>query len=105
MACRKTRGGARRITLDPCYCNAFAARALTRVPRYFFHIHDSVDFIDQEGTEFPGLEEARGEAVVTAGEILREVDRKFWNRPEWRMWVTDDAGETVCAIKFSGEQP
>ena len=36
---------------------------------------------------------------------MREVGRKFWNRPEWRMWVTDDAGETVCAIKFSGEQP
>jgi hypothetical protein len=39
------------------------------------------------------------------GRIMREVGRKFWNRPEWRMWVTDDAGETVCAIKFSGEQP
>ncbi len=81
------------------------ARALTRVPRYFFHVHDSVDIIDQEGTEFPSPEEARGEAVVTAGEILREVGRKFWNSPEWRMWVTDEAGETVCAIKFSGEQP
>jgi hypothetical protein len=75
------------------------------VPRYFFHVHDSVDIIDQEGTEFPSPEEARGEAVVTAGEILRDVGRKFWDRPEWRMWVTDEAGETVCAIKFSGEQP
>jgi hypothetical protein len=75
------------------------------VPRYFFHVHDSVDIIDKEGTEFPSLEEARGEAVVTAGEILREVGRKFWKSPEWRMWVTDEAGETVCAIKFPGERP
>ena len=72
---------------------------------YFFHVHDSVDIIDQEGTEFPSLEEARGEAVVTAGEILRDVGRKFWDRPEWRIWVTDEAGETVCALKFSGERP
>jgi hypothetical protein len=59
---KKTRvgGWARRITLDPCYRNALDARALTRVPRYFFHVHDSVDIIDREGTEFPSLEEARG---------------------------------------------
>ncbi|MDF2974565.1 MAG: hypothetical protein K0R61_5015, partial [Microvirga sp.] len=28
---------------------------MTRVPRYFFHVHDSVDIIDQDGTEFPSL--------------------------------------------------
>ena len=22
---------------------------------------------------------------------------------EWRMWVTDERGETVCVLKFSGE--
>jgi hypothetical protein len=77
---------------------------LTRVPRYFFHVHDSVDIIDQEGTEFPGLQEARGEAVVTAGEMLRDVGGRFWNSGEWRIWVTDEAGQTVCALKFSSDQ-
>ena len=43
--------------------------------------------------------------VVTAGEMLRDVGRKFWNSPEWRIWVTDEAGETVCALKFSAERP
>ena len=75
------------------------------MPRYFFHVHDSVDMIDQDGTEFPNREEARAEAVVVAGEMLRDVGGKFWNSPDWRIWVTDEAGQTVCALNFSAENP
>jgi hypothetical protein len=75
------------------------------VPRYFFHVHDSVDMIDQDGTEFSNREEARAEAVVVAGEMLRDVGGRFWNSPDWRIWVTDEAGQTVCALNFSAENP
>ena len=76
---------------------------MTRVPRYFFHVHDSVDIIDHEGTDLPGPDEARAEGIVAAGEMLRDLDGRFWNDPEWRMWVTDEAGQMVCALKFTAE--
>ena len=73
------------------------------MPRFFFHVHDDVETIDREGTELPGITEARNEAIVTAGEMLRDLDGRFWNSREWRIWVTDEAGQTVCALRFSAE--
>jgi hypothetical protein len=75
------------------------------VPRYFFHVYDSVDLLDYEGTELTGPDEARVQAVVTAGELLRDVGGRFWNSPEWQLWVIDEAGQRICALKFSAEDP
>jgi hypothetical protein len=75
------------------------------MPRYFFHVHDSVDILDDEGTDLPGPNEARVEAVVVAGAMLRDLGGRFWNSSEWRIWVVDEAGETVCALRFSAEKP
>jgi hypothetical protein len=36
--------------------------------------------------------------------MLRDVGGRFWNSRDWRLWVTDDAGQTVCALRFSAEQ-
>jgi hypothetical protein len=33
-----------------------------------------------------------------------DVGGRFWNNREWRMWVTDEAGATVCALRFSAER-
>jgi hypothetical protein len=74
-----------------------------RVPRYFFHVRDDRESIDTEGTVLSGLEEARVQAVTTSGEMLRDFSRQFWNEPEWRMWVTDETGATVCSLRFSAE--
>ena len=41
------------------------------MPRYFFHTFNGSAHPDTEGTELPGLEEAREEAVQTAGEIIQ----------------------------------
>jgi hypothetical protein len=41
---------------------------------------------------------------VAAGEMLRDVGGRFWNNREWRMWVTYEAGATVCALRFSAER-
>jgi hypothetical protein len=35
--------------------------------------------------------------------MLRDHGRGFWGGTEWRMWVTDEAGTTVCALRFSAE--
>jgi hypothetical protein len=75
------------------------------VPRYFFHVHDDVDIMDNEGTVLPGPDEARAEAVTAAGEMLRDVGGRFWKSRDWRLWVMDEAGAAVCALTFSAEKP
>jgi hypothetical protein len=42
-------------------------------------------------------------AVVASGEVLKDSGAKFWDGQEWRMWVTDEAGTTVRALRFSAE--
>jgi hypothetical protein len=73
------------------------------VPRYFFHLNDGDDHPDVEGTEFDGPTEARAQAVVALGEMLRDIDGKFWDGEEWRMTVVDWQGRTVAVLRCSGD--
>jgi hypothetical protein len=74
------------------------------MPRYFFNVVDGREFPDPEGTELAGPEEAREQAVISAGAMLKEHGREFWNHGEWRMVVVDESGATVCALRFEAEQ-
>jgi hypothetical protein len=71
--------------------------------RYFFNVHDGKDLPDDRGTELADRDEAHRQAIVTAGEILRESGRKFLRGHAWEMHVTDEAGATVCRLRFSAE--
>ena len=73
------------------------------MPRYFFHIHDREEIIDNEGTVLANADEARAEAVRTAGAMLKDIGGRFWGEPEWRLWVTDEDDTTICALRFSVE--
>jgi hypothetical protein len=73
------------------------------MPRYFFHIKDGVVMPDKEGTELRDVAAAHQQAVVFAGEVLRDCGETFWKNADWRVWVTDEAGETVCALRFAAE--
>jgi hypothetical protein len=74
------------------------------MPRYFFHVIDGKDIPDTEGTELADIEEARAEAVVLSGELLRDLGGQFWNSSEWQIRVVDDAGDKVCALTFSADR-
>jgi hypothetical protein len=76
---------------------------LAAMTRYFFHFHDGTDQPDLTGTELPGSNEARSQAVVFMGEKLKDLDGDFWPEGEWSIRVVDEAGATVCAIRVSGE--
>ena len=69
----------------------------------FLPRHRWRDIPDLEGTLLPGLAEARSQAIVTAGEILKSEGLRFWNGTEWRMKVTDDIGTSVLTLKFSAD--
>jgi hypothetical protein len=73
------------------------------MPRYFFNLCDGRDFPDEEGSELDNADSARSEAVVLAGELLRDLGGRFWQGEEWRLHVTDEGGETVCALRFMAE--
>ena len=74
------------------------------MPRYFFHVIDGRDIIDNEGSELADLKKSRAEAIQLAGAILRDEGDTFWNGQEWRLWVTDETGATVCALRFTAEE-
>jgi hypothetical protein len=73
------------------------------MPRYFFHVHDGQEMPDREGVELPGLDEARMQAITTAGEIIRQHPDVIWNAGEWQMDVTDETGAPVFTLRFSAE--
>jgi hypothetical protein len=42
------------------------------MPRFFFHIHNSVEAMDEEGAVLPDLRAARNEAIRNAQDIIAE---------------------------------
>jgi hypothetical protein len=75
------------------------------MPRYFFHTHDGTAVVDPDGIVLAGPDAARGEAVRAASAALNSLGPRFWESGKWLMRATDENGETVCLISFSGEIP
>jgi hypothetical protein len=77
------------------------------VSRYFFNVHDGQhpleqDSPDREGTLLPDVDAARSQAVILAGELLKDLDGQFWSGTDWWLRVTDEEGADVCTLRFSG---
>jgi hypothetical protein len=72
------------------------------MPRYFFNTDGGPYPAADEGVDLKGPKEARSEAVIHAGEMLKDIDGQFWDKPEWRMHVTDEQGATVCILTIKG---
>ena len=67
------------------------------MPKFFFHIEGERP--DAEGVDLPDRRSARGEAIRTAGEILRDIDGALSSR-EWIMRVEDEDGDMVLELRF-----
>ena len=59
---------------------------------------------DTVGTVLAGEAEARAEAIVVSGEMLKDLGGAFWNSGEWQVRVEDEAGNKVCALTFSADR-
>ena len=55
------------------------------------------------GTVLKGSDEARAEAIVLSGAMLRDLAGKFWDNGQWQVRVEDEVGEKVCALTFSAD--
>ena len=74
------------------------------LPRYFFHVVDGSFDIDTDGTVLPTLADAHSQAIIMAGEILRDGKGKFWSGNDWQMHVTDETKRTLFRLRFSCEE-
>ena len=74
------------------------------MPRYFFNItQGELPRQADEGMDLPNDEAAWEEATTTCGEMIKELDGKLKAGPEWRMVVTNDAGDKLYRLRFSAE--
>ncbi len=71
------------------------------MPRFFFHIEDHVHEIDEEGQELSGAAEARVQAIIFAGALLRDEPNLVWDGQRFEVRVTDEAGKPVTAVHVS----
>jgi hypothetical protein len=70
---------------------------------FFFHVSENgAEILDHDGVEFPSLQEARAQAVVAAGEAIKDLGETFWRTEAWHMSVTDESGATVCTLDVAG---
>ena len=74
------------------------------MPRYFFHVDDGFSTRDVDGTDLPDIFAAQGEAIRLSGELLREMEAKFWNGVEWSLTVTDENEGVLFILRFSADK-
>jgi Domain of unknown function (DUF6894) len=70
--------------------------------RYHFHVDDGIPNNDVEGTDVADLDSVEQEACRLAGHLLIEGCRSFWRNPNWRVRVTDEAGNPVLTMMLMG---
>ncbi|WP_156386987.1 MULTISPECIES: hypothetical protein [unclassified Rhizobium] len=69
------------------------------MPRYFFHVRKgSAVELDEDGLDFPSVDEAKAEARRAAREIL--IDKAISGDPsnEEVFEITNEDGRIVCAV-------
>jgi len=80
------------------YVPAFSARVL----KFFFHLHDDMDVIDDEGVELPDAEAARSKAESVARQMAcAEVLEGHLNLNH-RIDVADERGHVILTVPFGG---
>ena len=66
------------------------------MPRYYFDVDGAPD--DDDGVELPDFPAARAQAIIAAGEMLRDLDGALIE--DWIMRVTDEARQRVLTLHF-----
>jgi hypothetical protein len=73
------------------------------MPRYFFHVQHHASEPDTEGTEFADLAAAQAAALRLCGEMIQEMDGRFWQTPLWQLQVTNQDQRLLFTLTFSAE--
>ena len=70
------------------------------MPRYFFHVHDDIEALDEEGLELPDAEAALNGARDAARQLAAEQVTQGKLHLDHRIEVANDAGEVIATIAF-----
>ncbi len=70
------------------------------MPRFYFHLRNTLETDDEEGRELPDLEAARELALENAREIVCANIREGYLNLDHRIEVTDADGREVLVITF-----
>ena len=75
--------------------------------RYFFHVQDGKEMLDQNGVELLDMNAVKKEASQATTELLGGLrGPHFWSGEPWKLWVTDQAngaGKTLLTLVFSSK--
>lgn len=72
------------------------------MPRYYFHMDTGSRTTDRDGIELEGPVEARRQAIVTCGEMMKDAPEGFWGSRPWSVTVTDATGLILWTIEVDG---
>jgi hypothetical protein len=72
------------------------------MPRFYFNV--GLESPDRVGVVLPDRHSVRGEAIRSAGEMLRDLGGLL-DGPEWSMTVNNEIGEFVLKLSFSVIEP
>ena len=71
------------------------------MPRFHFNVYDGVSFVDREGQELAGWDEARLEAIRQSGDIIKNEAKRIALGEDWRMEITDERGLVLFRLDFT----
>jgi hypothetical protein len=74
------------------------------MPRYFFNVFCEAEapYLDDMGDELPNDEAAWRSALISAGQSIRDLTRRFPRNGTWRMEVLDARGNLLYSLYFRG---
>jgi hypothetical protein len=75
------------------------------MPRYFFHLRNQHETIDEEGCDFADEEAARREGLASARELLADAIRLGRNFPPEQIVIADASGHEVATISLKDVLP
>jgi hypothetical protein len=72
------------------------------MPIFRFEVVDGTNIPQPEPHEFASKHEAMSHAVLLAGQMLKDIDGKFWQNSHWTIQVTDLNGLVIAKIDIDG---
>ena len=74
------------------------------MPRYFFNVIAPSSDRDDEGSDLFDIYAAQAAAVHLCGEMIKEMDGKFWEDPIWRLQVSGHDYRPLFTLTLSAQE-
>lgn len=74
------------------------------VPLFRFSVQEGSQRPEMDMIELPDMRTAKSEAVILAGNMLKDIDGAFWQDSHWRLEVTTEDGLVLLTIDVDGAQ-